>query len=393
MKPYSLKIAVIFFFCHTLLIGRVGATDSYRIVWQDLFDGNELNKEYWTVEVNGDGGGNSELQYYREENVSLGAEPVSGKSCLVITAKKENHQDKLFTSGRLNTQGKIAFKYGKLEASIKMPQTADGLWPAFWMLGENSKTDIWPKCGEIDIMEMGHLDGIRGGIQERYLNGACHWGLDWNGGSYPNYARFTTTPYTLQDDFHLFTIIWDDRKIKMYLDMDKYPDIAPYYEMDIHGKADHNAPGHYFHHPFHVLFDLAVGGHFTGITGNVNASKITALNKENDYEAVMYVDFVRLYQKGEPTEEFHGPVSGSNLIEETLVASRYRIIPNPTVSEVRIEGSDTPAVITLIDSAGKEVAKYFDTNLCYVSNLPAGNYIVKIEDETGHSEVHQLIKK
>ena len=98
----------------------------------------------------------------------------------------------------------------------------------------------------------------------------------------------------MQDgEFHLYTLIWDEKSLKMYLDLDKHPDVAPYYEMGIEGTDGEWATGLYFHHDHFILFNLAVGGRFTGI---LNEGGITALPNEGD-EAKMYVDFVRVYQK------------------------------------------------------------------------------------------------
>lgn len=99
--------------------------------WADEFDAATLNEKLWNIEVNGNGGGNNELQYYRRENVKLGTDPNSGEKCLVLTARRENYQGKSFTSGRVNSLGKAAFKHGLIQARIKFPHTANGLWPAY----------------------------------------------------------------------------------------------------------------------------------------------------------------------------------------------------------------------------------------------------------------------
>lgn len=269
-----------------------GETDGYKLVWEDQFNDGALDESKWYIEVNGDGGGNQELQYYRAENISVGPDE-DGNGCLIITARRENFNGKSFTSGRLNTSDRYEFTHGKVEASIKLPSTANGLWPAFWLLGADYDTNGWPRCGEIDIMEMGNSGGISSGTQDRYFNGAAHWGF-YRDGAYPNYANSKTNSYSLQDgEFHLFTLIWDDNSLSMYLDMDKYPDSAPYYKMDINDTSDDWGTGHYFHHDFFIIFNLAVGGRFTGI---LNASGITALPQDGD-EAKMYVDYVRVYQK------------------------------------------------------------------------------------------------
>lgn len=269
-----------------------GETDGYKLVWEDQFNDGVLDVSKWYIEVNGDGGGNQELQYYRAENISVGPDE-DGNGCLIITARRENYNGKSFTSGRLNTSDRYEFTHGKVEASIKLPSTANGLWPAFWLLGADYDTNGWPRCGEIDIMEMGNSAGISSGTQDRFFNGAAHWGF-YRDGAYPNYANSKTNSYSLQDgEFHLFTLIWDENSLSMYLDMDKYPDNAPYYKMDINDTSDDWSTGRYFHHDFFIIFNLAVGGRFTGI---LNASGITALPQDGD-EAKMYVDYVRVYQK------------------------------------------------------------------------------------------------
>lgn len=270
----------------------------YRLVWEDNFDAKTLDEtNNWEIVSNGKGGGNKELQYYKRSNVALGKEPESGTGCLIITAKKQWYKFKHATSGRLQTRGKMHFKYGKLEARIKVPKTADGLWPAFWMLGSDYPETKWPKCGEIDILEMGHSDGIENKVQDRFFNGACHWGEDFNYGNYPNYAKASTNEYCLQKDFHLYTLIWDQKSIKMYLDLDISPNNKPYFEMPINGKDEPNSPGRYFNKSYFVIFNLAVGGNFPQI---YNVNKISAL-KNGD--AKMYVDYVRLYQKDDKEQE------------------------------------------------------------------------------------------
>lgn len=277
-----------------------GATDGYSLVWQELFDGQELNPLRWDIEVNGAGGGNNELQYYtdRAENVRLG-DDGNGNGCLILTARRESYSGKNFTSGRVNSKNRIAFKHGKIEASIKLPRTANGLWPAFWMMGNDYDEVGWPKCGETDILEMGNAEGIKNGTQERFFNGACHWGQGWPAASY---AKSTTKAYSLQDgEFHLFTVIWDENSISMYVDLDRHPVQNPYYKIDIPADDPDNewSAGNYFHKDNFILFNLAVGGDFTGLH---NASDITALNDGNSNEASMYVNYVRIYQKGLTTE-------------------------------------------------------------------------------------------
>lgn len=270
-----------------------GETDGYTLVWEDGFNGGSLDAANWKIEVNGNGNGNAELQYYCRENVAVGKDADYGNGCLILTARREDYLGRKFTSGRINTGGHYEFTYGKVEASIRLPETADGLWPAFWLLGADYGEVGWPKCGEIDILEMGNAEGIRKSAQDRYFNGACHWGF-YKDNAYPNYAKASTWDYSLQDGkYHLYTLIWDESAVRMYVDLDRYPDARPYYEMGITDVSNDWGVGHYFHHDYFIIFNLAVGGYFTGILGDAG---ITALPEAGD-EAKMYVDFVKVYQK------------------------------------------------------------------------------------------------
>lgn len=297
----------------------------WQLVWSDEFDGEALNSAYWNVEDNARGGGNAELQYYAPKNISIEKHPVTGESCLVLNAQREEYKNRPCTSARLNTQDKVTVEYGKVEARIAFPYTANGLWPAFWMLGNNLATNlgdnddidaqvkqleaegrvVWPKCGEIDICEMGHHAGIEAGTQDRYFNGACHWGESFNNGAYPNVGQFHTWDYPVQGDFHLFTLIWSEDSIAMYLDQDRYPDAEPYFQLSLRGK-DINEPGHYFNHPFYLVLNLSVGGFFPNMPAaekypelitadDPSFQQVTAL-PEDGTPVKMFVDYIRAYK-------------------------------------------------------------------------------------------------
>jgi len=323
-------------FCFSLFSGA----QSFVLMWEDTFDNPVLNElQHWTVEIDGKGGGNNELQYYRRENISI-EQHTSGVNCLVISAKRENFAGRVATSGRLVTRAKVAAKYGKIEARIKLPTTANGLWPAFWLMGEDYPTVGWPRCGEIDVLEMGNVNGITRGTQDRYFNGACHWGE-----SHAYYAQDFTAPYSLQDDFHLYTLIWDPVSIKMYLDLDKYPTNAPYFQMKIDGSRAVGQTSYYFHKPFSILLNLAVGGNFTGITGNSNIDKITALPSDGT-PVKMYVDYVRIYQKGEAGEEFYGPGNSSEP-QQTL---NYETYGHNWAWTLFSNGDNAPSLYAVVDN-------------------------------------------
>lgn len=281
-----------------------GAPDGYKLVWSDEFDGTALNEQNWSVEVTGSGGGNQELQFYRRENVA-----VEGGN-LVLTAKREDYQGKNFTSGRINSNQKAAFKHGIMQARIKFPMTANGLWPAYWMMGNDINKYGWPRCGEIDIVEMGHFNAITGsyaGWQDRYFSGTLHYGPSASNEDHQqNSQEFSREKFesigAVEGDYHIFTIEWDDNYLYMYYDLEGYNNArknrARYYTIPITATEDKYSPGHYFQKPFYFLFNLAVGGSFTNI---YNAAGITALPNAGD-EAKMYVDWVRVYQSEDDTE-------------------------------------------------------------------------------------------
>lgn len=348
-----------------------GETDGYKLVWQDLFDGTELNMSRWNIEVNGDGGGNNELQYYtaRPENVSVG-DDGEGNGCLILTAKKEVYNGKQCTSGRITTKNKIAFKHGKIEAAIKLPQTANGLWPAFWMMGNDFDQVGWPRCGETDIMEFGNATGIANGTQDRYFNGACHWGTAWN--DHRQHANAITNSYSLQDgEFHIYTCIWDQDKVAMYVDLDRNPNASPYYIMTIpETTTDQTHPGYYFHKENFILFNLAVGGNFPGIW---DINSITALNEGNNYQQSMYVNYVKIYQKGtsdestnfaDPGDSAMGGVDGV-AAAELEIAYAAGVVMLPVAGDIQVYSASGALVAS---GRGEQLS---------VDGLAAGMYIVK----------------
>ncbi|MDX9747246.1 MAG: family 16 glycosylhydrolase [Paludibacter sp.] len=359
----------------------------YTLVWQDNFDGNQLNEDYWVVEIDGNGGGNNEMQYYRRENITVGSEPATGANCLILTAKKENFSGRSFTSGRLKTLGKMAFKYGKIEARIKLPKTANGLWPAFWMMGQDHPTVGWPKCGEIDILEMGNATGITNNTQDRYFGSHFHWGEAWTPQGWPNWGKSYTHSSGIQDNFYLFTLIWDDKAVKTYFGTDANPLMVNVVEMGIVGADVAGNVGRYFHKPFFVLFNLAVGGNYTGITGSSNISKITALANG---DASMYIDYVRVYQKGDVGEQYIGPALSGLTTPDS--GQQFSIFPNPVSDILTVSGSSIPASLHLIDIQGRVVQTAISTRSMDVSQLAAGVYVLEVNGENGKAERHRMIK-
>ncbi len=257
----------------TVILPAINAQD-YQLVWEDNFDGAALDSNIWNIETREgiwNTGGNSELQYYRKNNVAVG-DDGAGNNCLILTAKEESYKGYGYTSGRVNTKSKFSFRYGKVEARIKVPNLANGLWPAFWTLGYEDK--VWPDCGEIDILEMGHSAAISAGTPNKYVGSHLHWGP---------FPRDHGTEYTsadnLNEDYHLYKLEWTTTAIKVYLDN------YLYFTMDITGDDAEE----FRNYPHYLLFNLAVGGSLPGI---YSSTGITAPLPAN-----MYIDYVKIYQQ------------------------------------------------------------------------------------------------
>lgn len=295
------------FFLASLFYAGMAMAQDYQLVWNEDFTDGALDNAVWNIEVNGDGGGNNELQYYCEKGVSVGAEPTTGKQCLILTATKEDYQGKKCTSGRVNTKNKMTYTFGRIDARIKFPNTANGLWPAFWQMGNNYDQMGWPKCGETDIIEMGHQNAFSKGTQDRFFNGALHIGRAWNADWCD--AQDATWSYSLQDTFHIVSMVWTPISIDMYIDKDAHPENGPYFHADLEPNedADYNRQL-VFGKPNFIIANVAVGGNFPGI---FDINKITALANG---PRSMYIDWIRIYQRGDTNESFSCP-SASDEIE------------------------------------------------------------------------------
>lgn len=241
----------------------VGWTQS----WSEEFNDASLNTSIWNYDLgNNNGWGNNELEYYLAQNVQL------SNGNLEITAKRENQSGFSFTSGRINTQNKYAFKYGKIVAKMKLPQ-GYGIWPAFWMLGSTIATQPWPSCGEIDIMEM---KGGSGGDQTIYST--CHWANSSNVHAYYGLSYSYTS--SLSEAYHYYEVEWNATTITARFDG------VQYYQLSI------TAPeaSELSNNSYNIVLNLAVGGNFF-IPAINNQANVTAT-----FPQTMYVDWIKIYK-------------------------------------------------------------------------------------------------
>ncbi len=241
--------------------------EGFELIWNDEFNSSSLNTALWNFEI-GDGcpnlcgWGNNELQYYRQENTT-----VTGGN-LVITAREENFQNRAYTSSRLTTQNKFDFAFGRVDISAKLPM-GQGIWPALWMLGSNISSVGWPRSGEIDIMEM--IGGNASG-RDNTTHGTIHWD---NQGQVSNGGSRVLPNGIFNDNFHLFSIIWNETEIVWLLDNEEY------FSADIRSAEMSELQNEFF-----FIFNIAVGGNWPG---NPNA--------ETTFPQQMQVDYIRVYQE------------------------------------------------------------------------------------------------
>ena len=267
--------------------------DGWELVWSDEFNepaGTPPNPEYWTHEI-GDGAlngitgwGNGEFQYYTNSTDNAATD---GAGNLVITARKVDENADLicwygpceYTSARLISQHKIDFAYGRIEANVKVP-AGQGLWPAFWMLGNDISEVDWPTSGEIDIMEYVGKD-------PNAVYGTLH-GPGYSGGN-----GYGSGPFDLGEpvanDFHLFAIEWEPGVIRWYIDDTNFFTATEEALFELKPTAEKWI----YDHPFFLLMNLAVGGNFPG-----NPDETTP------FPAEMIIDYVRVYQAPNTSERF-----------------------------------------------------------------------------------------
>jgi beta-glucanase (GH16 family) len=237
------------------------------LLWHDEFDGPAgapPDPGSWDFDVGGDGWGNQQLEFTtaRPENVSL-----DGKGHLAITARAEAYMGRSYTSGRIETLAHFTHAFGRFEARMQLP-TGQGLWPAFWLLGDNVGSVGWPACGEIDIME-------NRGQEPNFVHGSVH-GPGYSGGNAVTMKQLVPGA-PLSAGFHVYAIEWVANQIVFYVDGLNYLTVTP-----------QSLPANtqwVFDHPFGVLFDVAVGGTYVGDPDTTTVFPQTLL-----------VDYVRVYE-------------------------------------------------------------------------------------------------
>jgi beta-glucanase (GH16 family) len=239
---------------------------SWTLVWSDSFEGaagTAPDPAIWVPDVGGDGWGNNQLEYNtaRVENAAL-----DGEGRLAITARREDYEANEFTSARLTTSGTFSVGAGRVEADIQVP-AGQGLWPAFWMLGDDFADVGWPACGEIDILE---VRGEEPDVAMATVHGPGYSGAGGYGDSY------RLREGSLADELHTYAVDIDEDHLAFWMD-----------DTRVHVVRPGDVPGAWaFDGTFFLLLNLAVGGDF-----------LEEPNDDTPFPSTMVVDEVRVYER------------------------------------------------------------------------------------------------
>lgn len=256
----------------------------YQLKWQDNFDGNFLNRADWNVELHEKGWVNSEWQEYVDSDKNI--QVKDGKLLIKPVETVNADGTRSYTSGRINTQGKHDFKYGYFECRAKVP-TGKGYLPAFWMMPTDENLyGQWPKCGEIDIMEVM-------GQETNKAYGTIHYGEphDQSQGTCTVDAK-----NNFADQYHTYACDWEPGKITWYIDGVKFHEESDWFSAKSgQGEVAYPAP---FDQPFYMILNLAVGGSWVGYPDD----STTYADQQ------FAVDYVKVYQKDSYDENVEKPV-------------------------------------------------------------------------------------
>ena len=316
MRFFYLLLAAAIGLPSPTLWGQIGP-----LLWSDEF--NTFDDGVWN-RIQGDGcaiglcgWGNAELQSYEPGNLSIAPVPgETGNSALVLEARRQNSGTRAFTSGKVDSEGKLSVQYGMIEIRMRVPDLNTGLWPAAWLLGTANLT--WPAKGEIDMMEMGHSaaakerEGYAGVSSNRFVGANAIFPADDGSAASIAYDVNYSTPYvaatSMADRFVTYRLYWEPSQMR-------YTVIDNGQEYDLYTNPlplDPDGGTGVFTKPFYFLLNLAVGGNFTDALTN---GAVTA-----PLPAKMHVDYVRVYEYNG-----HGKVESNygDLAQETGVFGVY----------------------------------------------------------------------
>ncbi len=309
------------------------------IVWQDDFNGRSLNMNDWNYEYHEPGWVNNELQKYVDSKKNI---YVKNGTLVIQAVKTVRNGQVSYTSGRVNTQNKHDFKYGRFEARLKVPK-GQGFLPAFWMMPtQENLYGQWPKCGEIDIMEvLGNKTDTQYGTIHFGEPHAEHQGV---------YNKFGED---FSEEFHIYACEWDPGEIRFYIDDVMFYRTSDWFtKKQGFGEVTYPAP---FDQPFYMILNVAVGGNWPG-------------NPDPDMEfkenAQMVIDYVRVYQKPSYDENVSKPEAPAIVLREPDASGNY--VTNSTFSQAE-KLDDSKGWSFLLFGTGKGSASISKNELHVVS--------------------------
>lgn len=303
--------------------------EGYNLKWEDQFEGETLNRDDWNVELHDPGWVNNELQSYVDspENIY-----IEDGSLVLKPVEKVNEDGSVsYTSGRVNTQNKHDFKYGLFEARVKVPE-GQGFLPAFWMMPTNENLyGQWPRCGEIDIMEV-----LGNDTDTSY--GTIHYGNPHS----ESQGSYTLEEGTFSDEYHVFDVEWEPGKISWYVDGKLIHTEDNWYSAtEGQGEVTYPAP---FDQPFYIILNLAVGGNWPG-----NPDETTDFA-----DSAYYIDYVKVYQKDSYDENVTKPIE-EVILRDPDENGNYIINGDFSVNEELTDDKDWIFLTTLGGEAGAEI--------------------------------------
>lgn len=273
----------------------------WRLVWSDEFDRGRIDKAKWTHDEDCWGGGNDERQCYtrnprnsavvngalaitaRRERVTGPALPPRMRSASATPGAQTTRQ---FSSARLSTLGKAAWRYGRVEVRARLPQ-GQGTWPAIWMLPEKDTYGTWAASGEIDIMEAVNLGTpcakCSTGREDTIL-GTLHFGGRWPDNRHK--GEEVSLPTVLDRQFHTYAIEWHPGRIVWQFDGQTFAERTAS-EWSTSGSSNVGAP---FDQPFYLILNLAIGGKLAESRG-IGGVQLDGFPK------TLEVDWVRVWQR------------------------------------------------------------------------------------------------
>jgi beta-glucanase (GH16 family) len=370
--------------------------DGYTLEWSDEFNGEAIDTDNWTYEL-GDGTdyglkagwGNNELQSYTNssDNSHIKTDD-EGNSVLAIVANKTGDME--FSSAKLTTKNLQSFRFGRIEARVKVP-TGQGMWPAFWMLGESHDQVGWPGSGEIDIFEViGHEPSI--------THASAHWvDLDQKKGSS---SESIDTGVALGDDYHIYRLDWTPEELVFTIDdeeVNRVPITAQMKE---------------FLRPFYLILNVAVGGNWPG-----------SPDETTEFPAEMLVDWVRAYSIDDleipeaPAVDVDEETLGiiyDEFVEHTLNESAVQFLDiglkiygdggEPTISESDIAvmgdsslsldfpGESWGGAFFVNETSSYDMSAYAGGNLVFSINKPESitDFEIKLESGDGDGQLYLI---